>query len=209
MKISTTILAALALTFSVNAWAQAPKIAVVDMQGALLTTKDGQKAADELKAKFGPKEEEFKKRGDALQAKQDAYRKLPATAGASDKASLEREIDSLQKDLERDADDAKNDFQAEQNRLLGGIMQKMQAILTKYAADHQIAMIVDVSTQPNNLLYADQSANISADIIKAYDSAAPAALAAPAAAPAPAAPRPPATPAPKALTPRPPAAGGK
>ena len=208
MKTSSISLAVLAATLSVNAWAQAPKIAVIDMQGALLTTKDGQKAADELKAKFGPKEEEFKTRGTELQARQDAYRKLPATADATEKSRMERDIDALQKALQRDADDAKNDFQAEQNRLLGGIMQKMQAVMTKYAADHQISMIVDVSSQPNNLLYADQSANISAEIIKAYDSAAPAPPA-PAAAPVQAAPKPPATAAPKALTPRPPAPGVK
>ena len=210
MKISTPILAALAVTFSVSAFAQAPKIAVIDMQGALLTTKDGQTAADELKAKFGPREEEFKKRGEALQAKQDAYRKLPATAGAAEKSSMERDIDSTQKALERDADDAKNDFQAEQNRLLGGIMQKMQSVMTKYAADHQISMIVDVSSQPNNLLYADKSANISEEIVKAFDSAAPAPAGTTApVAPAPAAPKPPATAAPKAPAPKPSAPGVK
>ena len=58
----------------------------------------------------------------------------------------------LAKNLQRDADDAKADFQAEENRLLGGIMSKMQAVLTKYANDNQITMIVDISPQPNNLL---------------------------------------------------------
>ncbi len=196
MKSRTVILPLLALMLGVSAFAQ--KIAVIDMQGALLTTKEGQKAAEELKNKFSPKEAELTKRQQDLQTKQEAYRKTQNTISASEKARLEREIDAGQKDLQRDADDAKADFEGEQNRLLGGIMQKMQAVLTKYAADNAITMVVDVSSQPNNLLYADQTANISAGIVALYDAAAPAGAAPTAAAPiagprapAPAAPKPP------------------
>lgn len=195
MKSHIAMLPLLALMLSVSAVAQ--KIAVVDMQGALLTTKEGQKAAEELKSKFAPKEAELTKRQQELQGKQEAYRKIQNTISAAEKARQEREIDATQKALERDADDAKADFEGEQNRLLGGIMQKMQAVLTKYAADNAVTMIVDVSSQPNNLLYADQTANISAAIVALYDAAAPAAAAAPKT-PAAAAPRPPVTPAPKA-----------
>ena len=198
MKSRIVLLPLLALVLSVSAVAQ--KIAVVDMQGALLTTKEGQKAADALKSKFAPKEAELTKRQQELQGKQEAYRKIQNTISATEKARQEREIDANQKALERDADDAKADFEGEQNRLLGGIMQKMQAVLTKYAADNAVTMIVDVSSQPNNLLYADQTANISAAIVALYDGAAPAAAAPTAApkAPAAAAPKPPVTPAPKA-----------
>ncbi len=196
MKSRIAILPLLAMLLGVSAFAQ--KIAVIDMQGALLTTKEGLKAADELKAKFSPKEQELTKRQQDLQAKQEAYRKTQNTISATEKARMEREIDTTQKALERDADDAKADFEGEQNRLLGAIMQKMQTVLTKYAADNAITMIVDVSTQPNNLLYADQSANISAAIVKIFDAAAPAGAAPVAAPKAPAAAPKPATPAAKA-----------
>ena len=63
-------------------WAQSPKIAVIDMQGALLQTKDGQKAAAELKTKFSPKEQELQKRNADLQSKQDQYRKSENTLSA-------------------------------------------------------------------------------------------------------------------------------
>lgn len=195
MKSRIAMLPLLGLLLGASAFAQ--KIAVIDMQGALLTTKEGQKAAEELKTRFAPKEAELTKRQQDLQAKQEAYRKTQNTISAAEKSRVEREIDAAQKALERDADDAKADFEAAQNSLLGGIMQKMQTVLTKYAADNAVTMIVDVSTQPNNLLYADQKANISAAIVAIYDAAAPAPAAGPKA-PAPAAPRPPATPAPKA-----------
>ncbi len=152
------------------AWAQ--NMAVVDMQGAILRTKDGQQASAELKAKFGPKEQEIAKRNQDLVAKQTAYQKTAATMSEAARASAERDIQALQKVLQRDTDDARADVQAEENRLLGGIMQKMQSVLQRYAGEKQYAVIIDTSQQPNNLVYADKSVNITLDIVAIYDKAA-------------------------------------
>jgi outer membrane protein len=104
----------LVLLAGTSAWAQ--KIAVVDMQGAILQTKEGQKASNELKAKFGPKEEEMNKRNQDIVAKQTQYTKAAATMSDLAKADAEREITALQKALQRDTDDARADVQAEENR---------------------------------------------------------------------------------------------
>lgn len=152
---------------STCAWAQ--NIAVVDMQGAILKTKDGQQASAELTAKFAPKEAEIKKRNQELVDKQTAYQKAAATMTDAARANAERDIQTLQKALQRDTDDARADVQAEENRLLGGIMQKMQSVLQRYAGDKQYAVIIDTSQQPNNLVYADKSVNITLDIVAIYD----------------------------------------
>jgi outer membrane protein len=161
------------------------------MQGAILQTKEGQTASNELKAKFGPKEQEINKRNQDLAAKQAQYQKTSATLSDAQRASAERDITTLQKALQRDTEDARNDVQAEENRLLGGILQKMQAVMQKYAVEKQISMIVDLSTQPNNLLFADKSINITADVIALYDKGV-AAAAAPKPSPASATPKAPA-----------------
>jgi outer membrane protein len=153
-----------------SAWAQ--KAAVIDMQGAILQTKDGQAASAELKAKFGPKEQEINKRGQDLVAKQAQFQKTAATLSDAARTSAQREIETIQKALQRDTDDAKADVQAEENRLLGSIMQRMQAVMQKYAVDKQVSVIIDLSSQPNNLLFADKSVNITADIVAAYNAAA-------------------------------------
>jgi Skp family chaperone for outer membrane proteins len=189
-----TIVPAFALALGLVASAQAQKIGVIDMQSSLLSTVEGKKAADELKAKFGPKEAGFNKRQADIAAKQEQFRKTQNTLSDAAKGQATREIEALTKALQRDADDTKAEFQAEENRLLGGILGKMQAILTKYAADNQISMIVDVSQQPNNLIYADQAANISAAVIALYDKAE-------GSAPAASAPKAPVAPAPKTPAP--------
>jgi outer membrane protein len=164
----------LAIACSMGAWAQTTqKLAVIDMQSALLGTKDGQKAVAELKSKFTPKEQELQKRQQELQSKQDQFRKTENTISEEAKATLTRDIDSLTRGLQRDSDDANQDLQAEQQRILGDLSQKMNQVLNKYATDKQITMIFDVSGQPNNILFASSATDITRDIIGLYDQAAP------------------------------------
>lgn len=172
--------------------ASAQRIAVIDMQGAILQTKDGQQAAAELKKKFDPIQQSLTKRGQDLQAKQASYQKGSATMSAEAKASAERDMQQLQTTLQRDADDAKTDAQADQNKMLQPILQKLQAVLNKYATEKKITMIVDLSSRPNNLLFASADSNITNDVIALYnqEAGAPSAAAPPAAAPKPAAPKP-------------------
>src|SRR5438270_13774196 len=95
---------ALALgAFAPEAGAQ-QKIAVIDMQGSLLSTNEGKKAAEELKTKFGPKEAEFNKRSQDLAAKQDQLRKGANTMSDAARASADRDIQALTKSLQRDTD---------------------------------------------------------------------------------------------------------
>jgi outer membrane protein len=164
----------LVLASSLSAWAQAQKFATIDMQAALLNTKDGQKAVAELKAKFTPKEQEFQKRQSDLQAKQDQYRKTENTISEEAKATLAREIDTMTKNLQRDTDDVRQDIDQEQQRVLNELGQKMMQVLQKYATDKGLAMIVDTSGQPNPVLYASNTIDITREIISLYDAAAPA-----------------------------------
>jgi outer membrane protein len=190
----------LALACSLSAWAQTPqKIATIDMQAALLNTKDGQKAVADLKAKFTPKEQEFQKRQSDLQAKQDQYRKTENTISEEAKATLARDIDTMTKALQRDTDDVRQDIDQEQQRVLNDLGQKMMQVLQKYSTDKQLSVVLDTSGQPNNVLFASNTIDITRDIIALYDAAAPVT---PSALPSAAAPKAPSA-APTAPRPRP------
>jgi outer membrane protein len=179
--------------------AQAQNLAVIDMQGAILRTTDGQKAAQDLRAKYDPIQQSLAKRGQALTAKQDQYRKTVDSMNDTAKAAAERDIQAIMKDIQRDADDAKTDAQQDQNKALAPILQRLETIMRKYATDKQISMIVDLSSQPNNLLFAAASTNITTDVIDLYNKAAAAPAAAKPAATTPT------TATPKKTTPAPPA----
>ena len=149
------------------------KIGVIDMQRALISTKDGEKAVAELKAKFAPKQTEFEKRTAELQAKQEQFRKTENTISEEAKATLARDIDAMTKNLQRDTDDTRQDVEQEQQRVLNELGQKMMQVLQKYATDKGYTLIMDVSGQPNNILFASNLTEITRDIIAMYDAAAP------------------------------------
>lgn len=184
--------------------AHAQKIAILDMQRALLATTDGKKAAAAIDAKFAPVKADLDKLQKDITQKQDAFTKNRNTMSSTAITAAQSEIESLSTSLKRKQEDAQQDLQDEENKQLGGIMPKLQQVINAYATANQLMFVVDTSANPNNLVYADGSINITAAIVAAYEKASGAA-AAPAAAPkAPAAttaPKPAAPAAPKAAAP--------
>lgn len=176
LRFSTTVfstLTALALVCGVASAQTSIKIGVINMQEALLSTKDGQKAVAELKAKFAPKQQEFEKRSAELSAKQEQFRKTENTISEEAKATLARDIDAITKNLQRDTDDARQDVEQEQQKVLNDLGQKMMQVLQKYSTEKSLTMVFDVSGQPNNILFASNTIDITRDIISMYDSAPP------------------------------------
>jgi len=170
--------------------AQAPnKIAIIHLQNAIIGTKDGQKAAKELEAKFMPKRQEIEKRQAEIQALQQQLRASSNTASEEQKNKLMRDIDAKQKSLQRDGEDASAELDQEQQKLFQEIGGKVMAVIDKYASDNGFAVVIDVSAQSSPVLYASTSVDITRQVVETYDKNAP--TAAPAtAAPKPAAPKP-------------------
>ena len=178
------------------------------MQQALAETADGKKAVADLRAKFGPKDQDFQRRSQELQATQEKLRKTQNTISEEAKAKLESDIASMTRNLQRDSDDTKADMEAEEQKMVQELGGKIMQVINKYAADNQYAMVFDVSGQPNNIMFASAAVDITRDIIAMYDKAAPGTPpAAPptASKPAPAGPKPagPAAATPKAAAPKP------
>ncbi len=184
--------------------AHAQKIAIIDMQQAVLATSDGKKAAAAIDAKFAPLKAQLDQLQKDIVAKQDQYTKTRSTLSATAASNAQAEIERLTTELKRKQEDAQQDLQDEESKLLGGIVPKLEQIINSYAAANQINFVVDTSANPNNLIYADKSLNIIVAVVTAYEKAsgtpAPAASAAPKP-PAATAPKPPAATAPKTTTP--------
>jgi outer membrane protein len=168
--------------------AQAPpptKIGVIDLQSVIVKTKDGEKAAAELKAKFSPKQSELEKRQQDIAALQTQLRNGQNTMSDENKQKLTREIDQKGNLLKRDTEDANTDLEQEQQRMMGDLVPKILSVLNKYATDNGFAVVFDISSQQTPVLFASNTVELTRAIIDAYDKASP--LAAPA---TPAAPKP-------------------
>lgn len=182
MKKRIAILAAVAAMVSVPAPAQqAPtKIAVINIQAALLQTSDGRKAATELQAKFEPKSKALEGKRGEIAGLQQELNKGSNTMAEAKRLDLTRQIDAKTKSLQREQQDAEEEFQLEQGKLLNDLGQKMMVVIDKYAKDNQYAVVIDISSQQTPVLWAANGIDITKDIIGLYDKNAPAASAAPA-----------------------------
>jgi outer membrane protein len=199
LKKNFVMLPALALGLAVLAHAQAAtpsKVAIIHVQNAILSTKDGQKAQGELQTRFNPRKQQIEKKQADIQSLQDQMKKGSATMSDDAKGKIARDIDSGQKALQRDSEDFESDVQQEEGKIMQDLGQKMMDVIIKYATQNGFAMVVDVSNPQTPVLWADPAVDITNDIVKLYDQAHPGTGAAPTAkptAPAPAT-KPPAAP---------------
>jgi outer membrane protein len=163
-------LCAFALAFTGLASAQAPtKVGVINMQAALVQTKDGQKAVSELEAKATPKRKALEGKQNEINALKDQLAKGANTLSESAKAQLFRDIDLKTKSLNRDVEDAEAESQVEQQRVLQEIGPKISAVIDKYGKDNGFALILDVSSQQTPVVYISSSIDITREVIDLYD----------------------------------------
>lgn len=159
----------LCLALGASAQQPAPKVGTINIQGAIIGTKDGQKASQELDLKFQPKNKEFESRRSELASLQDQYNKGGNVMSEDKRAQLQRDIDEKKKRLDRDVQDAQEELQGEQQRLLQGLGQRMMAVIEKYAKDNGFSMIVEVGSPNTPVLWASSGIDITQDIVSLYD----------------------------------------
>jgi outer membrane protein len=171
--------------------AQSPgKVGVINIQGAIISTKDGQKAAGEIQSRFNPKKAELDRRQGELGQLQDQLNKGRNTLSEEAQQKLVREIDQKTKSLNRDTEDARAELDQEQQKLMGELFSRIQVVLDKYAKDNGYSLILDISSPQTPVMYASNTIDVTREIIDLYDKNAPSATTS--AAPAPATARPPA-----------------
>ena len=151
------------------------KVGIMHIQNAIISTKDGQKAATELQAKVGLKRTELEKRQNALAQLQDQLRKGSGTMSDEARQKLMREIDQTNTAIKRQTEDVQAEVDRDQNKIMQQVGQRMMALIDKYAKDNGYSLILDVSSAQTPVLYAANSIDITQDIIGLYDkNAAPA-----------------------------------
>src|SRR5271170_1855641 len=145
------------------------KVGVISVQGAIVGTKDGQKAAAALETKFQPKRKDIEGRQTEVTQMEDQMRKGGNLLTDEKRAQLARDIDEKRKRLNRDLQDAQEEFDQEQQRLLQGLGQRMMAVIEKYSKDNGYSMVLDVSNPQTPVLYASSAIDVTQDVISLYD----------------------------------------
>jgi outer membrane protein len=171
----------------------ATKIGVINIQAAIVTTRDGQTAAKAMEAKFGPKQKELETKQGEIQALQGELAKGSNTLSEAKRNDISRQIDTKTRELNRATEDAQMELEAEQQKIFNELGGRLMEVVNQYGRDNGYAVILDIGTQQGPVLYS--SNDVTKEIIDLYDKAS--------SAPAPAAAKPASLPKPPAAKPTP------
>jgi Skp family chaperone for outer membrane proteins len=179
------------------------KIAVIEYEQVTAATNEGQRALLALQKKYEPQKTQLQNLQNEIESLTKQLQSAPATMTDDERASRARTIDTKQKQLQRDGDDATAQFNAEMQETLGTIAKKLGPVVIKYVQDNGYTMLLDNTGAQGGLavLWTQPgTTDISQAIVDAYNASS--GVAAPAVPSAPSATRPrPTTTTPKPTTP--------
>ena len=205
--------AAPAAATAANSIVAAPnKVGIINIQAAIANTNEGQRDLDALQKKFEPKQIELKSLNDEVDNLKKQLAAQETKLAEDEKTRRVQAIESKQKTLQRELDDAQQEYQNQSNEIAQRIGTKLMQTVNTYATQNGFAVVLDYSAQQSSVLWAAQTVDITKPVIEAYNvvSGVPAPAARPAgsapSAPAPTTHRPAATTSP--ATPKPTATGG-
>jgi len=145
------------------------KIGIINIQGAIVSTNEGQRDFDSLQKKFEPKQVELKSANDEIDGLKKQLAAAEGKLSDEEKNKRVQAIEGKQKILQRNFEDAQNEFQQQQNEVAQRIGTKLMEVLDKYAKANNLAMVIDVSSQGSPVLWASQAVDITKPVIDAYN----------------------------------------
>jgi outer membrane protein len=174
VKTASLVLPIVGLALALPALAQNPKVGVINLQSAIVSTKDGQKAANEIQSRFNPKKADLDKRQSDIAQLQNQLNHGQNTLSEDARQKLVREIDQKTKSLNRDTEDARAELDQDEQKIMNELGSRIVAVIDKYAKDNGYVMILDVSSPQTPVMFASNTIDVTRDIIELYDKNAPA-----------------------------------
>jgi len=170
MPIGPMMVCSALLVVAQGGFAQA-KVAVVNMQAAVLGTAEIKKADAQMQATFKPRSDEIQN----LQKEIEALSAQLQSGKLNDQQANDVTVlgKRRQTELQRKQDDFNADVQAYQNEVLQKAGAKMQAVVKKLAEEKGYDLVVEATTA----IFFKAAMDITNDAIAAYDKANPVAAA--------------------------------
>ncbi len=145
------------------------KIGLINILEAIQATNEGQKELEDLGKRFTPKQTELRSLSDEIDRLKKQLEDQSAKLTEDERNNQVRAIETKQKALQRNYEDAQAEFQQAQQEISGRIYQKMAGILEKYATSNGFAVVLDVSGQQSAVLWGNQGTLITKDLVDAYN----------------------------------------
>jgi len=171
------------------------KIALVAFEQAVLATNEGQRTMQDIQQKYKPKKDQIDTLSGEVETLKKQLQSAPATLSDAERATRLKAIDTKEKQLTREADDAQTAYNTDLQEAYGKLAPKVSATLKKYVSDNGYTLLLDVSSQQSNVMWIGPNIDVTQAVVTAYNTSSGIAPPVPSApsAPAPTHPRPAAT----------------
>src|SRR5207248_759594 len=142
---------------------------------AVLGTAESQRELSALQAKLAPRQAQLQ----SLNNEVEALRKQLTEAGDklsdTERETRERSLATKEKELQRRAEDFRNDSQSESQQVFQTVAQKVYAFLQTYSQQHGYSAVIERGSDTAPVVwYAAGNLDITDDLIKAYNARSPA-----------------------------------
>ena len=151
------------------------KIGIVNIQDAIIASNEGKKEFDGLQQRFAPKQNDLKGQNDEVENMKKDLQARQDKLSEDERAKMVKNLEAKQKTLQRNYEDAQNEFQQAEQEVVNRIGGKMLNALDKYARANNFTIIMDVSNPQTPVLWASQEANVTRELVDAYNAESPAA----------------------------------
>lgn len=146
------------------------RVAIINLQRAVLDTAEIQKASATLEAKYKPRQGELEKLRKELEDIQQKLQTLAGKLTQQAEAELALQGQRKQRDFQRLSEDLQADVDDERTDILSRSSQRMREVVQKIAEEKGIDVVVDVT----NTIFFKPALEITAEATAAYDKAHPA-----------------------------------
>ena len=139
------------------------KLGYVKVDEVIRKANIAKQAEDRLQKEFAPRDSELKKMGAKLKNLAGKFDKEQSVMTNADKQKAQREISSLEKEIQRKQRQAREDLTQRKNEELAAVVEKARAVIKKIAIEEKFDLILE------NSVYASPDIDITQKVIKALN----------------------------------------
>jgi outer membrane protein len=150
------------------------KIGVINVGKLLENAPQSKLVSDKLQKEFEPRQQAIVAKRKKLQDQQDSFQKDQAVMGEEERLNLQRQMQTTQRDLQRDEQEYLDDLNARRNDELGKLQREVLQRVQAYASAQKYDLVLA------DAIYVSGAVDITQAVITALQSAPAPAPAAPA-----------------------------
>jgi len=150
------------------------KVAIIDVQAVIVNSNEGQRAFGDINKKYEPQKTKIESEGAEVESLRKQVQALPANTSDEERANRLKVIDTKEKQLQRDSEDAQNAYNQDMNEVAGRMYQKVGQAAVKYAQENGFTMMLNVGGNQqaqavNPILWWQPTTDITQAVINAYN----------------------------------------